>query len=327
MDLNNLLSEFVERVESRINETIPAKQPETIYEPFRYIMDGGGKRIRPALTMLSAGACGSDPFAAIDCAAAIEILHNFTLVHDDIMDGSEKRRGRQTVHIKWTPAAAIITGDVMIAYAMKLLPNSKKHSRGDEIKSVFLKGLIEVCEGQGFDMEFNQKHDVSNDDYYIMIAKKTSAILQTAVLMGAHSAEASDEELEALSNFAYHLGIGFQIQDDYLDMTADEKLLGKKVGLDIVEGKKTYLIINAMIEAKSKEDVNLLAEYYGNNGLPLDRVPEFDKMFNSLGIYDLALNESQKRFEKAKQSLNALQSNKYSILLSELTDKIFRRKM
>lgn len=327
MDLNNLLSEFVERVESRINKTIPAKQPETIYEPFRYIMDGGGKRIRPALTMLSAGACGSDPFSAIDCAAAIEILHNFTLVHDDIMDGSEKRRGRQTVHIKWTPAAAIITGDAMIGYAMKLLPNSKDNSRGDEIKSVFIKGLIEVCEGQGFDMEFNQKHDVSNDDYNVMIAKKTSAILQTAVLMGAHCAEASDEELEALSNFAYHLGIGFQIQDDYLDMTADEKLLGKKVGLDIVEGKKTFLIINAMIEAKSNEDVDLLAEYYQNNGLPLERVPEFDKMFNRLGIYDLALNESQKRFEKAKQSLNALSSNNYSILLSELTDKIFRRKM
>lgn len=326
MDLNTFLNEAIEKIEKRIIEVIPQKQPSSIYEPFRYVMAGGGKRIRPALTLLSAGACGANPYLAMDYAVAIEILHNFTLVHDDIMDKSEKRRDRPTVHVKWDEASAIISGDAMIGYALKLLLIAKKHSRSLEMCTMFNKGLIDVCEGQGFDMEFNFKTDVKLEDYIEMIAKKTSSLLQTAVLLGAHFAEATDKEINAISNFAYQLGIGFQIQDDLLDMTADEKLLGKKVGLDIVEGKKTFLIVNAVNKARDREDKDLLDEYYINNGLPITRVPDFDKLFTKLGIYELAEQEAQNCFNKAKTSLLDLNHSIYRDLLADLTDMINKRK-
>lgn len=325
MSINLFIDTALEKLEKRIIEVIPNKTPETIYEPFRYVMSGEGKRIRPLLTLLSAGACGAEPFEALDYAVAIEILHNFTLVHDDIMDKSEKRRGRPTVHIKWNEPSAIISGDAMIGYALKLLLPAKKHKRSLEICTMFNNGLIDVCEGQGFDMEFNSNQNVSMEEYFEMIAKKTSSLLQTAALLGAHYAEADDNALNSINSFAYHLGLAFQIQDDLLDMTANEKLLGKKVGLDIAEGKKTCLILYANQKATDANHKALLNEYYNNNGLPFSRVPEFDKMFKELGIYQIAEDEAQNRFSLAKSAISELPISEYSELLIELTDIINKR--
>lgn len=323
--INSFIESALEKLENRIIEVIPNRTPKSIYEPFRYVMAAEGKRIRPILTLLSAGACGGNVWDALDYAVAVEILHNFTLVHDDIMDKSEKRRGKPTVHIKWNEATAIICGDAMLGYAMKLLTSANGHSRYNEIMTVFNQGLIDVCDGQGFDMEFNTHQNVTTDLYYDMIAKKTSSLLQTSVLLGAHYAEADENEIKALNDFAYNLGLGFQIQDDLLDMVADENLLGKKVGLDIIEGKKTFLILYANQKATKPEHKFLLEEYYQSNGLPLERVAEFDSMFKDLGIYELASFEVQQRFNTAVSELNKLNQNSYTELLTELTDVINKR--
>ena len=171
MDYQEYYNKYLNKVEERLEEYIKVIPPEKLYEPFKYIMSTGGKRIRPVLAMTCAGAVGSDPIQALNSGVAIEILHNFTLVHDDIMDGSPFRRNNETIHKKWDEATAILTGDVMIGYAYDLLLCSDKNKNSDKILRTFSRGLIEVCEGQVYDMDFNNKKEVSLDDYILMITK------------------------------------------------------------------------------------------------------------------------------------------------------------
>ncbi|MFA7626876.1 MAG: polyprenyl synthetase family protein [Candidatus Kapaibacterium sp.] len=258
MDYKEIYSYYLSLIEKRIAEYVPQLEPERLYEPFRYIMKEGGKRLRPILTVISAGIVGGNPEKAIDCGVAIEILHNFTLVHDDIMDNSPLRRGRQTIHEKWDSATAILTGDVMIGYAYRLLPNSAEHQRADAIRAIFTNELIEVCEGQVLDMMFNQKKEVDKSEYFQMIDKKTARLIESSALIGAHIGLGSDNEINALKHIARYIGLAFQIQDDLLDMTANQNNFGKKLGKDIVEGKKTFLIITAQQKAESMTDKKLL---------------------------------------------------------------------
>jgi geranylgeranyl pyrophosphate synthase len=242
------------------------------------------------------------------------------------MDNSDFRRGRPTVHKKWNEPTAILAGDVMIGHCIKLLPSPKESSRSYEILQTFNNGLIEVCEGQALDMLYGERQDVSLEDYLLMIRKKTSLMLETAALIGGHSAEGSEAELEALRNYAENLGLAFQIQDDLLDLTADEAALGKKIGKDIVEGKKTYLIILANAKVKEEADKSLLTSFYENNGLPYEQVEKIKEMMDRLGILEETRNEAQRYFEKAKEYLNLLNNNGYVEALRELADSLNDRK-
>jgi geranylgeranyl diphosphate synthase, type II len=325
-DYQQYYNKYLNKVEERLDEYIKVIPPEKLYEPFRYIMGTGGKRIRPVLTMICAGAVGGDPMEALDSGAAIEILHNFTLVHDDIMDGSPFRRNKETIHKKWNEATAILTGDVMIGYAYNLLPCSDENNNSDKILKTFSRGLIEVCEGQVYDMDFNNKKEVSIDDYILMITKKTARILETSAMIGGYYGNASDEQIECLRAYANALGLAFQIQDDLLDITADEKELGKTVGLDIVEGKKTILIIKALEKAVEEEDKKLLNQFLNENGLPADKILLMKEMFGRLGIFEEVQDIIDTYLLEAKKHAESLPAGLHKEMLLWLLRKLNNRK-
>lgn len=325
MNIDEIFAELQNITEQRLKEYIPFKEPNCLYEPFRYIMEAGGKRIRPVLTMIAAGALGADPKDAMDCGVAIEILHNFTLAHDDIMDKSPMRRNRPTVHVKWNEPAAILTGDMMIGWAYKLLPKPKEHDRAGEIFEAFNHALIEVCEGQGYDMEFNERRNVTMNDYLLMIEKKTSRLLETCAVMGAHIANGTPEQVEAMRLFGLNLGLAFQIQDDMLDMTAEQIKLGKTIGQDILEGKKTYLILKAKETATETKDIDLLERFYSNNGLSAQSVPQFKEMFIRLGVFDNAQNQIDLYLEEAVNQLADIPWSPWSEALTGLVNKLNKR--
>lgn len=321
-----IYDEFLEEVENYLNKYIPLAEPTMLYEPFRYIVSGGGKRIRPVLTMLSSGAVGGNPHEALFAGAAIEILHNFTLVHDDIMDKSPIRRGKQTIHLKWDEATAILTGDVMVGYAYKLLENYSSHPNLAQIYRTLTHGLIEVCEGQVFDMMFNEKKDVSIDDYLLTIRKKTAKILETCVIAGAYVGNAGDKQIKLLREYAENIGIAFQIQDDVLDLMADEAAFGKHIGQDIIEGKKTWMMIEARKRAKSENDIKLIDKFFANNGLQEEEIDTIRDLLLELNVIADATEKSQEYFQKAKDILAGLKSNKYTESLISLADKLNKRK-
>lgn len=325
MDYKEKYNEYLAKVEKKIAETVHLDEPKTLYEPFKYIMTGGGKRIRPVLTMMSAQAFGVDDDAALDSAVAIEILHNFTLVHDDIMDQSPIRRGKKTVHTKWDAPVAILLGDVMVGWGYSLLPKSSENPRADRIRDAYTNGLIEVCEGQAYDMQFNRKKDITLVDYFTMIEKKTAKLLETCGIIGAHIGQANATEVETIRKFCQNLGIGFQIQDDLLDLTADQMKLGKKIGLDILEGKKTYLILSLKDKARSPEALILLEEFFVNNGLPESKIKLITSMMHDFGVFEAAKEKSNNFFEAAKSELHKLEKTTDTGMLLWLLDTIKSR--
>ena len=324
-DFDSIYDELLSTVEKRIEEICKIGEPAGLYDPVRYIMSAGGKRIRPVLTMLSTGAVGGDPYKAVDIGSAIEIIHNFTLVHDDIMDESALRRGKETIHLKWDEPTAILTGDVMVGLAYKLLPGPEYHSRSGEISSIFTKGLIDVCEGQAYDMMYNNKKDVSRDEYFMMIDKKTARILVTAAVAGAQFGEGTQEQINAIEKYSYNLGIAFQLQDDLLDLTADQDALGKDIGNDIVEGKKTFMIIRAKELAETEADKELMNKFYHDNGLPIEYVPKIIDMFERLGVLNETKIMIDNYLENASEALNIMEDNKWRDMLNFLIKKLSNR--
>jgi geranylgeranyl diphosphate synthase type II len=326
-DFKNLYNEYLVKVENKLEIIVKDKQPQSLYTPFHYLITGGGKRIRPVLTMICAGAVGGNPEDALDCGVAIELLHNFTLVHDDIMDRSPLRRNRQTVHEKWNEASAILTGDVIVGFAYSLLPSSKQHPRSDEIYKAFTRGLIEVCEGQAYDMDFNEKKDVNLDDYLNMIDKKTAKLLETSAMLGGYIGNGSADEINSLQTYANCLGIAFQVQDDLLDLTAEQAELGKRIGQDLFEGKKTFLIIKAIEKAEKEADKILLNEFFNNNGLKDEnQLPLMVDLFTRLNVFADAISFANTYFEKSKYSISNLKDNQYTQMLLWLVETLNKRK-
>lgn len=325
-DFKTTYNKFLIQIENLLDNYIPKQKLQELYEPFNYIITGGGKRIRPVLTMISAGAVGGNPSDAVYAAACMEIMHNFTLVHDDIMDDSSIRRGKKTIHIKWDEPTAILTGDVMIGYAYKLLENYNSHPNLALIYSTVTNGLIEVCEGQVYDMVNNTKSILSHDDYFLTIHKKTAKILETCVLLGGLIGRGENFRLKALSEYAISIGLAFQIQDDILDLIADETELGKHIGQDIIEGKKTWLMLEARNRAEEPQDRALIHKFYENNGLPETDISTVRAFLQKTRIIDDAAALAQKHFDKAKKSLTTLDKNEYTIMLEWLVDSLNKRK-
>ncbi len=250
------------------------KTPNELYDPIRYILSLGGKQLRPVLTLFSAEIFGTDYNKALHAATAIELFHNFSLIHDDIMDDAPLRRGNKTVHEKWNINTAILSGDAMLILAYQYFENYEPKIF-KELAQLFSKTALEVCEGQQMDINFETRNDVSVSEYIKMIEYKTAVLVGAALKMGAIVAESTQDNKNAIYNFGLNLGIAFQLQDDYLDAFGDSASFGKQIGGDILENKKTYLYLLAL-EKANKEDKEELYNWFSkteNNGQEkIDRV-------------------------------------------------------
>ena len=261
------------------------KEPKNLYEPIDYILSLGGKKLRPILALLSADAFGIDYKKALDVALAIEVFHNFTLIHDDIMDDAPLRRGKVTVHEKWDINTGILSGDAMLILAYQYL-ESYDAPVFKKLTQLFSKTGVEVCEGQQLDIDFETRTDVSVEEYMYMIKLKTSVLVGSALQMGAIIAEVSDEQSRKIYDFGLNLGIAFQLQDDYLDAFGDPEIFGKQVGGDIIENKKTYLYLTALDALKGIEKekfTELFSRQPEDVQVKIDTVKE---LFTSTGAVD-----------------------------------------
>ena len=311
------------KVDLILNRAFSKRKPRSLYEPSEYIIKGKGKRIRPLLVLLSAKLVGGNFDDAYNAAAAVELLHNFTLVHDDIMDNADKRRGRLTVHTKYDESTAILAGDSLLSIAYEyLLKDCDGNSK--LILDSFTKGLIEVCEGQSLDKEYESKKRVSLDEYLVMIKKKTASMIKMCCEVGAILGEGNNKEINGLAAYGLNLGIAFQIQDDLLDIIAEEKKFGKKIGGDLVEGKKTYLFIKAL-EKSSGKDRNSLNNIIQNKGIRINQVEKYKALYQKLDVIEDAKKAINYYTERALKSLSVIGEGKDRNILIWLADSLVKR--
>jgi len=310
-----------------LESTITTKEPKTLYEPIAYILGLGGKRLRPVLTLMSAEIFGQDHSEALDAALAIEVFHNFSLVHDDIMDDAPLRRGKSTVHEKWDINTGILSGDAMLISAYQLLENYKGETFRKLIH-LFSKTAMEVCVGQQHDIDFETRDDVTIAEYLSMIECKTAVLVATALQMGAIIAEANEEEQNKIYEFGKNLGIAFQLQDDYLDAFGDPKTFGKRVGGDIIENKKTFLYLKAL-ELSDKAQKNELQHLYAISPKdPSDKIKLAKNLFGSCGATEKIQGEIEAYTQRAFEGLQTLKiaSDKKELLL-QFGKNLMRRKV
>lgn len=297
--------------------------PESIRVPMRYVLSSRGKRIRPILVILACKAVGGQARDALDAAVAIEALHNFTLVHDDIMDHATVRRGRPSVHEKWDENTAILLGDELVALAYRSLLKTKA-KRFPEIVSVFTEGVVEVCEGQGLDKEFDTRTDVTLDEYMVMILKKTGRMVAVAAQIGGLIANGSDRELNALKGYGEHVGTAFQIQDDLLDIAAGQRKFGKAIGGDLTEGKRTYLLIRGLEVAKGK-DKALLKKAITNSGIPRSKISQVRQIYEAYGVLENARAEILSHTLQAERKLAKVRDGQAKQMLYWFADVLLNR--
>ncbi|MET4139872.1 polyprenyl synthetase family protein [Pedobacter sp. UYP1] len=315
--------ELQQLIETAIKKVEYPAIPSKLYEPISYIMRLGGKRIRPVLLLLSSELFNTDANEAIEAALAIETFHNFTLIHDDIMDNAPLRRGQDTVHIKWGVNNAILSGDVMMVEANKHLTN---------LDTSILKNALHcfnttaqgVCEGQQLDMEFEQRNDVSILEYINMIRLKTAVLVGGAMKLGAIVGGASDDDAEHLYNFGENFGIAFQLQDDILDVYGDPVKFGKQVGGDIISNKQTFLLLK-LKELVKDSDLVLLESQYSNIDYPA-KIESITNLYNQYNIRELAVTEMKRSLDLAftaleKVSIEAVRKNELIQLAKSLLDR------
>ncbi len=295
-------------VSNRIKEQTYSKFPHELYDPLDYIMSLGGKRMRPVLVLLAHHLYSDNHEEVLDAAIAVETFHNFSLIHDDIMDAAPIRRGKPTVHEKWNQNTAILSGDVMLVKAYEHFVNYPKEILPDLLK-LFNKTAIEVCEGQQIDMMFETQNNVTVDEYIRMIELKTAVLLGCSLEIGAIIAKAPSDEAKMLYEYGRLMGIAFQLQDDYLDVYANPDKFGKQVGGDIIANKKTFLWIEAHALAKDEQ----LAELKHWENLKVfkaeDKVNAITKIYNELGIPELTENKIKEFADKAFAILEKIKGN------------------
>jgi geranylgeranyl diphosphate synthase, type II len=310
-------------LEKKLSTSLNKRKPESLYGPGKYIISGGGKRLRPLLLIFSAKAVGSKS-NFYNTASAVELLHNFTLVHDDIMDNADKRRGRKTLHKMYDINKALLVGDSLLSVAYEILLSDVKVNQA-EIVNAFTKSLVEICEGQSMDKDFETAKKVTLDEYMIMIRKKTAEMLKMCCKVGALAGSGSREEINALSSYGINLGIAFQIQDDLLDITGNEGEFGKKIGGDLIEGKKTFLILKALETAKGQFKKEL-EKYINSNGIKQEKIHYFKSMFEENGVIRSAEEEIRKYTQKALTPLKNLKEEKYKNFFIWLANNLIHRK-
>ena len=311
------------KIDKRLKAILKNRKPVSLYSPGSYILSSSGKRLRPLLVLFSCRSVGGKLSDAYNAAVAVELLHNFTLVHDDIMDNADKRRGFATLHKKYDLSTAILVGDSLLSVAYEnLLKNL--NSNTIPVVAEFTKGLVEVCEGQSLDKEFELKSSVTIAEYKLMIAKKTAAMIEMCCKVGGYIGKGTKKEIDALSKFGRNIGIAFQIQDDLLDAVADESEFGKFVGGDLMEGKKTYLFLKALEIAKGS-DKKMLELVSRNKGITKNKINAYLDIYKRLGVFNLAKKEVKKYTTKALKTLKIIKRKEDRELFYNLADFLIGR--
>ncbi|MDZ7266048.1 MAG: polyprenyl synthetase family protein [candidate division KSB1 bacterium] len=299
-------------------------EPVSLYDPMRYAMAGNGKRIRPVLLLMTCDALGGAVEQALPAAAAVELMHNFTLVHDDIMDRDETRRGRPTVHRKWNVDVAILAGDGLVVLAYKSLLQTRTPQL-NRICEIFTDGILEICEGQALDAEFEQDDSVTMARYEAMILKKTARLLALCTQIGAMLAGASAEQIAAFRRFAEHLGLAFQIQDDLLDITVEQATLGKDFGSDVRRHKRTFLYVHVM-EKGGAAQRRALRDLFARPVISEEDILAAQHLFRSTGALAAASAAVQHHVAAANRNLAALAPAADLRALQQLVQMILHRK-
>src|SRR5210317_1387542 len=308
-----------------LDEKRYTNEPVNLYEPINYILDLGGKRMRPILTLMVCDLFGGEVTKALDAAMAVEVFHNFTLIHDDIMDSAPLRRGKNTVHKKWDINTGILSGDAMMILAFQTLETYK----GDEFRnlmSVLIKTSLEVCEGQQYDIDFETRSDVTIEEYLKMIEYKTAVLVGAAMKMGAIVANASQEDQNNIYEFGKNLGIAFQLQDDYLDAFGNPETFGKQIGGDIIENKKTFLYIKAL-QLANKSDQKVLLDLYSLEPKDVeDKIKIIKEIFISSGASEATQQEIQNYTQIAFNVLeNLAVSQEKKNILKQFGEQLMKR--
>lgn len=300
------LAAYQASFQSYLNEQQPQREPHHLYEPVRYILGLGGKRIRPVLTLMGTEIFGKDHKEALPAAMAVEVFHNFSLVHDDIMDDAPLRRGNETVHEKWNLNTGILSGDAMLILAYQYFEQYPPEIF-KELAQLFSKTALEVCEGQQWDIDFETRDDVTLPEYLKMIEYKTAVLVGAALQMGAIIAQTSTENARLIYDFGRNLGIAFQLQDDFLDAFGNPETFGKQVGGDIIENKKTYLYLKA-VEFASEDVREQLNQLYSIRPTdPSDKIESVKQIFEQTGAVLATRSAIESYTDKAFQSLEQLQ--------------------
>lgn len=281
------------------------RKPESLYEPIKYVLSMGGKRIRPTLMLLAYNLYKENPEDILMNACALETYHNYTLLHDDLMDNADMRRGHLTVHKKWNNNTAILSGDSMLVLAFqRMMQCDEKHLK--DILDLFTVTALEIGEGQQYDMEFETRNDVKEEEYIEMIRLKTSVLLACALKIGAILADASAEDADNLYKFGEQIGLAFQLQDDYLDVYGDSKVFGKEIGGDITSNKKTYMLINAFNKANDAQRKELTRWVSARDFDRNEKVDAVTRLYNEIGIDQLAQDKIAYYFGQSKKFLDAV---------------------
>ena len=287
-----------------VNQAIAAipypEQPNQLYEPIAYHMALGGKRVRPVLVLMACDALGGEEDVALDAALGVEMFHNFTLLHDDVMDNADVRRGKPTVHRRWNSNTAILSGDTMLTLATQFIARTGNKA----VMDLFNKTAIEIYEGQQWDMDFEDRNDVTVDEYINMIRLKTSVLLGCALKTGALLADGTEEDCDTLYEAGVNMGLAFQLQDDLLDVWGDPKTFGKEIGGDIMNNKKTFLLINAM-QLATGDDADELRHWLNDPYTTRDdKVPAVTALYERLGVRQLAQDAIAEYNARAVESFN-----------------------
>ncbi|WP_455094524.1 polyprenyl synthetase family protein [Prevotella koreensis] len=303
------------------------RKPKGLYEPIEYVLSIGGKRVRPVLMLLSYNMYKDNPETILSSACALETYHNYTLLHDDLMDNAEIRRGHETVHKKWDANTAILSGDSMLVLAYERMAQCPKEKLA-EVLSLFTETALEIGEGQQYDMEFENRTDVKEAEYIEMIRLKTSVLLACAVKMGAILADASAEDAENLYKFGEQIGLAFQLQDDFLDVYGDPAVFGKAIGGDITSNKKTFMLINAFNHATAEQKAELSKWIAATDFDANEKIAAVTRIYNEIGIDRMAKEKIEFYFEESKRYLERvnLPGERKRELVSYTNDMMKREK-
>ena len=296
---------FEKRIGEALEEVLNGEQPRTLFDPARYILSLGGKRLRPLLTLMAVDLFGEEPEIALNPALAIEIFHNFSLLHDDLMDKSDMRRGNPTVHKKWNANSAILSGDAMVIESYRYIAKVPAEHL-PAVLHIFTTTAMEICKGQQYDMDFEQRLDVSEAEYLEMIRLKTAVLIGGALKIGAVLANASSQDADALYQYGIHIGLAFQLKDDLLDVYGDPKTFGKKIGGDILANKKTYLLIKALKNANATQRKEIEQLLSATSFDPETKINFVKNVYDDLNLKTISENLIEKYYLASLDCLSSI---------------------
>lgn len=326
MEVVDILKKYSKSIDEEIKNSLGTVEPDELQKSTQHLIKAGGKKIRPSMVVLSAEAVGGSPEEALKTAAAVELIHTFSLIHDDIMDKDEMRRGEPSVHVIWGEPMAILAGDTLFSKAFETVLETPidgvTYERVTGALKTVVDSCIKICEGQASDMCFEGNFDVSEEEYMNMIYKKTGALIAAATKSGAIIGGGTPEQVETLAEYGKLVGLAFQIQDDYLDVISDEENLGKPVGSDIVEGKMTLMVVNALSKASENDKNELIAILKAEEDTDVERALE---LFDKYGSINYARDIALDNVDKAKKLLETLEESNAKIALSMIADYVLQR--